>query len=169
MKTAFLTIAAIILFFDMGAFAQTAPATHLTLEKGVAPHKKIDNIYRRFSEAYKDLDPQAVTDLYTSDAFYLSPGGEIKRGSEKILADFTGFFDSVKKEGRKLEISFRILDRRVSGKVAYDVGIFTLTNSASGGDPRTGSGKFVVVAQEEKGGVWKFHVDSYSDLPREKK
>lgn len=43
----------------------------LFLEKGVAPFDKIDDIYRRFSEAHRKLDAEAVTNLYTDDAFYL--------------------------------------------------------------------------------------------------
>jgi hypothetical protein len=72
-------------------FAQSSP--ELSLEKGVAPHAKIDDIYRRFSEAYKKLDARTVANLYTDDAFYLSPGSDIKRGREKILAVFSGYFD----------------------------------------------------------------------------
>jgi len=49
------------------------------------------------------------------------------RGREKILANFLGFFNSVKTSGGSLTISFQILERRVSGNLAYDVGVYTLT------------------------------------------
>src|SRR5215204_3329815 len=115
---------ATILFFCSDVSAQQEK--ELILEKGVTPHLKIDDVYRRFSEAYKKLDPEAVTNLYTDDAFYLSPGSDVKRGREKVLAVFSGYFNSVKNAGGSLTISFRILDRSVSGDLAYDVGIYTV-------------------------------------------
>jgi uncharacterized protein (TIGR02246 family) len=162
MKAKLLTISAAIFLFVSSAAAQTAG---LILESGVAPHAGIDDVYRRFSEAYKKLDAEAVTNLYTDDAFYLSPGTNIERGREKILANFSGFFNSVKANGGSLTISFRILERRVSGDLAYDVGIYTLAQKR-GEQTRTGEGKFVVVARQVKSGDWRFHIDSYSDLPR---
>lgn len=141
----------------------------LVLEKAVAPHAKIDDVYRRFSEAYKKLDFEAVTNLYTDDAFYLAPGGDVKRGRENVRAVFSGYFNSVKNTGGSLAISFRILDRRVSGDLAYDVGIYSLTQKAASGETSIGRGKFVVVARQIKSGVWRFQVDTYNDLPKQPK
>jgi uncharacterized protein (TIGR02246 family) len=143
--------------------AQTSQ--ELTVEKTVASHAKIDDIYRRFSDAYKKLDAEAVTNLYADDAFYLAPGSDVKRGREKILAEFSGFFNSVKNAGGSLTISFQILGRQVSGDLAYDVGIYTLTNKNADGKARIGRGKFVVVAQRIKNGEWRFVVDGYNPLP----
>ncbi|MBA2736263.1 MAG: serine hydrolase, partial [Pyrinomonadaceae bacterium] len=137
----------------------------LSLEKGVAPHAKIDDVYRRFSGAYRKLDSEAVTNLYTDDAFAISPGNDIERGREKILANFSGFFNSVKTSGGSLTISFQILERRVSGDLAYDVGIFTLTRKSAKGEERIGRGKFVVVVRRMKNDEWRFQVDAYNDLP----
>lgn len=150
------------------AFANVAAqsSTDLTLEKGVAPHPEIDNIYRRFSEAYRKLDAQAVKNLYTDDALYLTPGSEVERGHEKILANFSGFFDSVRKSGGKLAISFQILERRVSNDLGYDAGIYTLTQTNAKGETGTGGGKFVVITRRMKNGEWRFGLDIYNDLPR---
>ena len=57
-----------------GVLAQTDPA----YEPGVKPHKGIDEIYRKFSKAYDDLDAKAVANLYTDNAAYLSPGSDIR-------------------------------------------------------------------------------------------
>lgn len=67
-----------------------------------------------------------------------------------------------------MEIRFRIVQRRVSSDMAYDVGIFTLTQYDTAGKASTGQGKFVVVAVKGKSGEWKFQVDGYSDLARPK-
>jgi uncharacterized protein (TIGR02246 family) len=169
MEVAFMRIlailAALVLSFS-GAWSQAAAPKDLMREKGVAPHTKIDDVYRRFSEAYRKLDSKAVTSLYTDNAFYLSPGNEVKQGREKILADFSSFFGSVRDAGGSLSISFRILDRHVSGDLAYDVGIYGLAQKRPNSEERTSTGKFVVVARRMNNGDWRFHVDSYSDLPK---
>jgi ketosteroid isomerase-like protein len=168
MKIAILTVSLAFIVFVLSALGQVQEGmkNELILEKAVEPHAKLDDIYRRFSEGYKKLDPAAVTNLYTYDAFYLSLGSEIKRGREKILADFASFLDSVRDGGGNLSISFRILDRRVSGDLACDVGIYTLDQKRPNSEDRTSTGKFVVVARRMNNGDWRFHIDSYSDLPK---
>lgn len=169
MKTNFLIIsAAIILSAVSGVLGQTQSISNdeLILEKPVAPHAKIDDVYRRFSEAYRKLDPEAVTNLYTDDALYLSPGSEVTRGREKIRPGFESFFRSVKDGGGSLSIAFRILERRVSGDLAYDVGIYTLTQKNKIGEQRASSGKFLVVAVRAPTGEWRFQVDIYNELPK---
>lgn len=159
-----LTLLLITILFS---FSVVLPQTEkeLILERDAAPHAGIDDVYRRFSEAYRKLDAQAVTNLYTDDAFYLSPGRPIERGREKILANFSGFFNSVKNSGGSVAISFRILERRVSGDLGYDIGIYTLMIK-QGNQTQSDQGKFVVVARQIKKGDWRFHIDSYSELPK---
>ncbi|HSK72755.1 MAG TPA: SgcJ/EcaC family oxidoreductase, partial [Pyrinomonadaceae bacterium] len=164
MKANFFLIFTALILFVYAASAQSLPI-ELILEQNVSPHKGLDDVYRRFSEAYRKLDAEAVTNLYTDDAFYLSPGSAVERGREKILANFSGFFNSVKSNGGSLTISFRILERGVSGDLAYDVGIYTLRQERAG-KTQSDQGKFVVVARQVKKGDWRFHVDSYSDLPK---
>ena len=163
MKAKILTILAALFLSVSTVSAQMSQ--ELVLEKGVTPHAKIDDVYRRFGEAYKKLDVEAVTNLYTDDAFYLSPGGEIQRGRATISKIFNGFLNSVIKDGGILSIKFRILERRVSGDLAYDVGIYTLTQRRPNLENRTSIGKFVVVALRMKNGEWRFQVDSFSDIP----
>jgi uncharacterized protein (TIGR02246 family) len=153
------------ILLSLSTVAAQSSEKELVLEKNVAPHAKIDDIYRRFSEAYKKLDFEAVTNLYTDDAFYLSPGSDIERGREKILANFSGFFNSVKTSGGSITISFQILERRVSGDLGYDVGIYTLAQKNPKGEAKIGRGKFVVVARRMENGEWRFQVDTYNSLP----
>src|SRR5688572_18412808 len=136
------------------------------LDAGVAAHKGLDEIYRRFSEGYKKLDPAVVANLYTETAAYLSPGDEIDIGREKILANFTKMFDSDKQRNGRFEISFRIAQRQAEPTMAYDVGVYTLTSFNDKGESRSSKGKFFVVAKPDKEGVWRFQVDGYNDLPK---
>jgi uncharacterized protein (TIGR02246 family) len=150
----------------LGLAAENAPQSALVLDGGVAPHKGLDEIYGRFSEGYKKLDPAIVANLYTETAAYLQPGGEIDIGRTKVLETFTKFFDSTKQKNGRLEISFRVAQRQAVQDMAYDVGIYTLTSFRENGETRVSKGKFFVVAKPEKDGVWRFQVDGYNDLPK---
>ena len=162
-----LLLLALLLFDTFSANAQT---NELVLEKGVLAHKGIDNIYRQFSEAYRALNSETVTNLYTESAAYLVPDDDIMQGREKIRASFKGFFDSVKTGGRTMTISFQILQRKANKNMAYDVGIYTLRSFKDGKEIGIGQGKFVVVAVKEKDDKWRFQVDGYSGLkPSENK
>jgi uncharacterized protein (TIGR02246 family) len=169
----FMKMTAVALFVLLNCwqtFAQTPNPTQetsqLVLEQGVSPHKGLDEVYRRFSEGYKKLDAQSVANLYSETAAYLAPGTNVEIGRPKVLDNFSKFFDSVKRRNGRMEISFRIFQRQVDNNLAYDVGIYTLTSFNDKGEPRTASGKFVVVAKREKNGTWLFQVDGYNDLPK---
>jgi ketosteroid isomerase-like protein len=163
MKTNLLLILAAFVLSASIVSAQSS--RDLILENGVPAHAKLDEVYRRFSEGYRKLDAASVTALYTETAAYLAPRSDIQIGRQKVLGNFSSFFDSVKKQNGKLEITFRIVQREIDKNLAFDVGIYTLTSINEKGVSRTDSGKFVVVAKREKGDVWRFQVDGYSDLP----
>lgn len=155
----------LFLFISFSAYAQNF---ELTLEKGVSPHKEIDAIYKTFSEAYRTLDVEKVTNLYSENAAYLPPEDDILQGREAIRPTFQRFFDWIKREGRTMTISFQIIQRKVDKNLGYDVGIYTIRQFKDGKEVGTGQGKFVVVAVKEKDGKWRFQVDGYSGLKPEK-
>lgn len=138
--------------------------SELVLDARVKPREGVDAVYKAFSESYRTLNVDQVAGLYARDAAYLVPDAEIMVGRDKIRTTFQSFFDSVKKDGRTMTISFRIVQRRVEKNIGYDVGIYTLRSYKDGKVAGMGQGKFVVVAIEEKDGKWRFHVDGYSGL-----
>lgn len=140
----------------------------LSFDAGAIPHAGIDAVYAKFSKAYRELDHELVGGLYSTDASYLVPDQNILIGRDKITPTFKSFFDYVRERKGRMEISFKIVQRRVSGDMAYDVGIYTLTQYDAAGKGSTGQGKFVVVAVREKSGEWRFQVDGYSGLPEAK-
>ncbi len=162
-----ITILLLLFFVSMTANAQSGD---LILEKGVAAHKEIDAIYQTFSDAYRTLDAEKVTNLYSETAAYLPPNDDILQGRNAIRPTFKSFFDWVKKEGRTMTISFQILQRKADKNLAYDVGIYTIRQFKDGAPVGgLGQGKFIVVAVREKDGKWRFQVDGYSDLKPPKK
>lgn len=150
-----------ILIFTFAGFSQN---NELVLDAGVKPHVGVDSVYKAFSESYRTLNVDQVAGLYGRDAAYLVPDAEIMIGRDKIRGTFKSFFDSVKKDGRTMTISFRIVQRRIEKELGSDVGIYTLRYFKDGKEVGMGQGKFVVVAVKEKDGKWVFHVDGYSDL-----
>jgi uncharacterized protein (TIGR02246 family) len=154
----------IIVVSVVGVAQPSKSGADLTHDAGVKPHSGIDAIYARFSEGYRQLDAKMVADLYTDNAIYMTPESGVDRGRELIVKNFDGFFRSVRGEGASLRISFQIVERKVSGDLAYDVGIYTLETSSGDKVLQTSKGKFVVVAVKQKG-KWRFQLDSYSNLP----
>lgn len=128
--------------------------------------RQLDAHYATFSKAYVDLDPDAVANLYTEDALYLSPGADIKRGRAAVRDEFARFFGGVRSRGDSMQIVFTIVDRRIAGGLAAEVGYFDLTTRPRGGQPRTGRGKFVVIWVRGADGVWRFRTDTYNDVGR---
>lgn len=131
---------------------------------GVEPHAGIDAVYRTFHEGYRTLTPETVADLYTEDALYLSPSSDVRRGRPAIEESFRSYFDQVREDGGRLRIRFEILDRDVSGDLAYDVGYYILERTSED-STHDSKGKFVVVARRGADGSWKFHVDGFSGVP----
>ena len=144
--------------------ALLALAPPLSAQDSAAVAKLLDAQYARFSQAYVALDPDVVANLYTEDAYYMSPGADIKRGRAAVREEFKRFFDSVRSRGDSIRIVFTIVDRKISGGMAAEVGYFDLTSKPSGGESRTSRGKFVAIWARGADGAWRFRTDTYSDV-----
>lgn len=133
-----------------GVLAQEAPGE---------AERAFEETYAAFSAAYRAGDPAAVAALYADDAFYLAPGGEIDRGD---VGRHFAFLASVE-PGAGPIIEFEIVDREVSGDLAYDIGYFTFRREGQSAEnaPR---GKFIVIWKRGEDGIWRIHADGYSDV-----
>jgi ketosteroid isomerase-like protein len=115
--------------------------------------------YEAFSAAYRAGDPAAVTALYAADAFYLAPGDEIDRGNVARHFEWLSSFEP----GAGPLIEFEIVDREISGGLAYDIGYYTIRRP----DAPAGSGsrgKFIVIWKRGEDGAWRIHADGFSDV-----
>jgi uncharacterized protein (TIGR02246 family) len=160
--------AVVFILFLFIPFLVTAQTPDLLLESGVGAHREIDAVYASFTRAYRQLNVDLVTDLYTADANYLAPGNPMSDGREKIREGFARFFEYVKKNGQTMEVKFRILSREVDQKLGYDLGVYTINTFKDGKQIGQGQGKFFVVTKKI-GDRWFFRFDGYSDLKPEKK
>ena len=156
-------IIVVLLSIPATTFGQTE-TDDLVLDEGVTPHPAIDSLYYRFSEAYRTLDASIIAEIYAEQALYLSPDSEIRRGGAAIHESFKASFQRSADREEKRHIAFRIVERGISGPLAYDVGIFSLTRYPKEGESGISRGKFVVVARQQDDGTWRFQVDGYSDI-----
>lgn len=124
--------------------------------------RDIGAIYERFSQAYERLDPDRAASLYTEDALYLPPGGDVRRGRSAIHKTFERFFKWAADGGFNLEITFQNVDRDIEGDLAYDVGYYTLTRRSGEEIVSQDRGKFTVIMKRQPDDSWKFHVDAYN-------
>jgi uncharacterized protein (TIGR02246 family) len=152
----FLVGLALTLSFAPGIAAQTTKAS---------TDQAFEAIYAKFSEAYRKSDPKMVADLYTKDAFYLQPGSRIERGYEFVFKTFS-FLNQYKTRPKGgPAIGFRIVDRNVSGDIAWDIGYYVMNaegNAITSQDEP--NGKFIVLWKQGADGQWRIFADGYSDV-----
>jgi ketosteroid isomerase-like protein len=128
-------------------------------EAAAEAEKAFDAAYEAFSAAYRAGDPAAVTALYGAEAFYLAPGGEIARGNVARHFEWLSSFEP----GAGPLVEFEIVDREISGDLAYDIGYYTIRRA----DAPAGSasrGKFIVIWKRDDDGAWRIHADGFSDV-----
>ena len=110
---------------------------------------------RAFSKAYVDGELATLGDIYTADAVLLPPGGEF-RGREAIRNYFT-----LGPDRRQLAHSMQPDEILVHGNVATDVGTWTSTWRRGEEEPRTASGRYLIVWMKDADGVWRIHYDMW--------
>lgn len=135
----------------------------LAAQNAEDPAASFDAAYDRFSEAYRQADPDGVAALYWPDAYYLSPNSEIDQGD--VRSHFTWLADM--EPGQGPHISFEIVDRAVDGDLGYDIGIYTIRRDDHPGPPSRG--KFIVIWKRGDDGTWKIHADGFSAIRAEEK
>ena len=112
-------------------------------------------VYSTFTRAYKQADAAMVANLYTEDAYYLEPNTLIIQGRDTIQANFERFLGRFS-PGAGPDIRFEIIDRRISGDQAYDIGYYLFNGQRSG--------KFIVLWQQQPDGGWLIRADGFSGL-----
>lgn len=139
---------------------ETRDAGELTLPPEV--DQAIDSAYARFSRAYELKDAGLVAGLYTLDALYLPPEGDVLRGRPAIRASFESFFQAAAQQQVDARIGFSSVERRGDAGLVYDVGYYTLRFGSGGQTFATSRGKFTTVWKPGADGRWRIHVDTFN-------
>lgn len=125
----------------------------------------MEEVYERFTRAYRLGEPDSVVVLYTDDPLYLPPGSPVLQGRDALRSQFS-FLEEIRSTGRVAHISFESVERGASGDLAWDVGYYSLqVESPEGGRSPPGRGKFATVWHRDSAGNWRIHVDGFSPAP----
>lgn len=135
---------------DVVTYADTVPSNHA-----------LDQTYEQFDTAFRALDARGVANIYSDDALYLGPFGDIVRGREAIVKEMARGFDEERAHHGTISIAFKVVDRRVSGNVIIDTGYFTITRTYANETKHT-RGKYVNVFERDRNGTWHLRVDMYN-------
>ena len=122
----------------------------------------MDSAYARFADAYERSDAELLADLYTPDALYLPPEGDVLRGRPAIEASFESFFETAASQDVEVRIRFSSVERRGTARLAYDVGYYLLEFANGGQTFASSRGKFTTVWTPGPDGRWRIHVDTFN-------
>ncbi|MGI8543159.1 MAG: alpha/beta hydrolase family protein [Aridibacter sp.] len=125
-----------------------------------------DLLYENFSKAYSELDANSITSLYVKDAEILnlyddSPLVSLKSESE-IKKYYSDFFEGFIKNKQKLQLSFKIANRKQYKDLILDNGFYKLEIISQNQSKSTHFGKFSTIL-ELVDNKWKFKTDATTD------
>jgi ketosteroid isomerase-like protein len=131
-----------------------------------AVEAELQAVYDEFAEAYAAADVDVLMrEVYAPDAYYLPPGSPILAGQERFRGQFEGFLGPIAEAGRPgPRISFEIVDRDISGDLAYDIGYYTLRPPGAPEGAAGSRGKFIVIWKRDAQGRWRMHADGFSGV-----
>ena len=129
-----------------------------------------DSLYAAFSEAYARLDSHAIAERYTEDAVLLNlydgSAPNSLSGREAIGAYFTAFFRQIAANGQRMELTFRVTDRRAVDDYYLDNGYYRLAYHREGREPIETYGKFSTVVVPSATG-YRFRTDATTNAAAE--
>ncbi|MBK8051741.1 MAG: alpha/beta hydrolase [Saprospiraceae bacterium] len=120
-------------------------------------------LYENFVKAYDELDAEKLANLYTINAealnLYDRSNPNSLKGKEDIKKYFAKFFQAIKDNNQKLQLTFKIIDRKKVGDNVLDNGFYRLEVLTPNKPSSFSFGKISTVL-ELQDGVWKFKTDA---------
>lgn len=114
---------------------------------------EISQANKKFEENFKNSNPKAIADLYTTDATLLPPGADFIKGKQGI-ADF---WQGAMKMGVK-QVKLNTMEVQPCENTAIEMGTYTL---AGEGGATLDEGKYMVVWQKQND-AWRLHKDIWN-------
>ncbi|ESE41016.1 MULTISPECIES: YybH family protein [Shewanella] len=150
---------ALICLLSLPSFATPTKAKTTT-----TTDQLINANYPLFTKAFTELDPEVTAEIYSKDASYLSESQskEIYYGRESIVAIYQRFFDKIRNKKARIDIDFRVLNRKLSGNSAFDTGYYLVRfyPAEETGEPVSEfAGKFVIGTQKDSQQRWNVTLD----------
>lgn len=150
------------------SFGTLSAHADVRFENGAMPYKGIDVLYEKLSTAATSLDTKSFSDIYTKDAYYLSPASPLAQGIDGITPEWDGWFAWMKEGNGTLQMDFRIVAREVyDDAIGYDIGYVKTLQKRPNEPDVTYETKFVVVTKKLPNGEWRYHIDAYNKLKKD--
>lgn len=126
--------------------------------------QRINANYSLLTQAFNELNHGITAEIYANDASYLSESQskEIYYGRDNIVAIYQRFFDKIRAKKARIDIDFRVLNRKLSGDSAFDTGYYLVRfyPAEETGEPVSEfAGKFVIGTQQETQERWYITLD----------
>ena len=147
--------AALLLFGpvpDAAAHGEAAPAEKAG-DKDVAVAVAAGNA--AFSAAFERGDAAAIAALYTEDAVLLPSGGRNRQQGRASIERFFTLAPGVEVVDHSLETT----SLEVKGDTAVEIGRWTSVTRRDGGEPRKGTGPYLLVWERGGDGAWRIDYD----------
>jgi ketosteroid isomerase-like protein len=125
---------------------------------GQTTNRRLDDLARRFADAFNAKDAARVAAFYTDDAAVMAPDQPMIKGRRNIEAYYaSGFRQNIE--------NFRLfpIESATAGNQAFEAGHSMLSGRpAAGADLITKNGKYVVIYRRV-GSEWKIAYDIFND------
>ena len=118
---------------------------------------EVDEINRRFTEAFERGDAASVAALYAEDAVVLPPDAPMISG-RAVIEEFWRGLMAAGARG----VNLATLRLAGSGDVLHEVGRATITIQPEGGETNTQTVKYVVVWERDRAGGLALAVDMWN-------
>jgi uncharacterized protein (TIGR02246 family) len=118
---------------------------------------EVDEVNRRFMEAFERADPASVAALYTEDAVVLPPDTPMISGRAAIEEFWRGLMAAGARG-----VDLMTLRLAGSGDVLHEVGRATITIQPEGGETSTHVVKYVVVWERDPAGGLALALDMWN-------
>lgn len=157
-------------FMRVAAGGWVAFAASLTPMPARANDAAANAVYERMQASTTASDPTALLGkVYAKDATYLPGYKELGIESrDAVIETMVGSQQHLRKVGGKIEIKFRLVNRKRLGNVFVDNGYMrTAITPKLNAAEQVAYSKFATVITKQKGGHWAFVTDAESDTPAE--
>lgn len=116
----------------------------------------IEAQHEAYLKTLKSADASAHGEIFTRDAWVLSPGLPTVRGRDAIIRDKQAIFVQAKIMGGVIKTEH--LEQH--GDMAIEIGRFSYTVKVGKADPRIIEGKFVTIWKRQEDGIWRYYIDA---------
>ena len=125
--------------------------------------KTVDEYNSASTQAMMNGSTDAIMPYYTEDAMSFSPNKPAVKGRAAIKTEM----DNMMKSGMKVTSAvFMTTELNAAGKMAHEIGTYTMGVDVPGMGSMKDAGKYVVIWTEQPDKSWKIHAEIWnSDMP----